>query len=200
VSLLGPLFDVPEPVASSAEPHTDADVLAALAAHDDRRALALCVEQHAAAILRLCLAMLGSASDADDLAQETLLSAHASWGAFRREGSVRAWLLGIARNKCLQFLEKSRRREQPGRQREGDVAAAADELLAQRERAERARALLEQIRPSDRDALLLRYVGELGFKDIAAIAGIDEAAARKRVSRALARLRQIAVGGTPDEQ
>ena len=55
----------------------------------------------------------------------------------------------------------------------------------------RARALLEQIRPSEREALLLRYLGELSFREVADAAGIDEAAARKRVSRALLHLREL---------
>ena len=57
------------------------------------------------------------------------------------------------------------------------------------ERAQQARALLERVRPSDRDALLLRYCGELSFREVAAACGIEEAAARKRVSRALLALR-----------
>ena len=51
--------------------------------------------------------------------------------------------------------------------------------------------MLEQVRPSDRDALLLRFGADLSFKEVAAACGIDESAARKRVSRALARLRSV---------
>ena len=47
------------------------------------------------------------------------------------------------------------------------------------------------MRPSDRDALLLRFGADLSFKEVAAACGIDETAARKRVSRALARLRSV---------
>jgi RNA polymerase sigma-70 factor (ECF subfamily) len=67
----------------------------------------------------------------------------------------------------------------------------ADELIQARQRAEAARALLREVRPSEREALLLRYVGELSFREVGEACGIDEAAARKRVSRALARLREI---------
>jgi len=38
--------------------------------------------------------------------------------------------------------------------------------------------------------LILRYAGGLSFREVAAACGIDEAAARKRVSRAHARLRE----------
>ena len=44
------------------------------------------------------------------------------------------------------------------------------------------------MKPSDRDALLLRFGADLGFEDVAAACGIDEPAARQRVSRGLMRL------------
>ncbi|HKO92144.1 MAG TPA: RNA polymerase sigma factor [Polyangiaceae bacterium] len=169
----------------------DEDILQALAREDRRRALCLCVERHGPSIGRLCMAMLGSQVDADDLTQETLLTAHQSFAEFRQQGSVRSWLLGIARNKCLQHLEKHRRRGARLRlvtagEQEG---VAGEDAASTRGRAEQARALLAQVRPSDRDALVLRYCGDLSFKEVAAACGIAEAAARKRVSRALAALR-----------
>jgi RNA polymerase sigma-70 factor (ECF subfamily) len=137
------------------------------------------------------MAMLGSQVDADDVTQETLLTAHQSFAEFRRQGTLRAWLLGIARNKCLQFLERHRRRGARLRLvRDADAEPTTfqpDPLML--ERAQQARALLERVRPSDRDALLLRYCGELSFREVAAACGIEEAAARKRVSRALLALR-----------
>jgi RNA polymerase sigma-70 factor, ECF subfamily len=176
--------------AVSGGPDTDAEILRAIAEQDLRRALSLCVQAHGKNIGRLCLAMLGSQTDADDVTQETLLSAHQCFAEYRAESSLRAWLLGIARNKCLRYLEKTRR--QGARLRlvsPADAPAAADELVGNRARAERARQLLAEVRPSDRDALLLRYSAGLSFKEVALAAGIDEATARKRVSRALLRMR-----------
>ena len=55
--------------------------------------------------------------------------------------------------------------------------------------AQRARDALAKLKPSEREAVVLRYEGELSFRELAAACGVDEAAARKRVSRALSRLR-----------
>jgi RNA polymerase sigma-70 factor, ECF subfamily len=181
----------------------DPEILLALSRGDRRRALGLCVQRHAASIGRLCMAMLGSQMDADDVTQDTLLAAHQSFGEFRRDGSLRAWLLGIARNKCLQHLEKHRRRGARLRLvTAADAAAQAppEQELLVRKRAAQARALLERVRPSDRDALLLRYCGELSFKEVAAACGIEEAAARKRVSRALLAVRSTLGGESDDER
>lgn len=166
----------------------DGEILLALRHGDRRRALSLCVQRHGRSIGRLCMAMIGAQGDADDVTQETLIAAHASFGEFRQQGTLRAWLLGIARNKCLQHLEKHRRRG-ARLQLLGAAAEVAEERDGHRARAEQARSLLERVRPSDRDALLLRYCGELSFKEVAAACGIEEATARKRVSRALLALR-----------
>ena len=166
----------------------DPEILLALTRGDHRRALSLCVQHHGPSIGRLCMAMLGSQVDADDVTQDTLIAAHRAFAEYRKEGTLRSWLLGIARNKCLQHLEKHRRRGARLRLvRAADAPRQPDQDLL--ERAEQARALLERVRPSDRDALLLRYCGELSFKEVAAACGIAETAARKRVSRALLALR-----------
>jgi RNA polymerase sigma-70 factor (ECF subfamily) len=59
-----------------------------------------------------------------------------------------------------------------------------------RERAERARAALAKLKPSEREAVVLRFEAGLSFRELAIACGVDEAAARKRVSRALSRLRE----------
>ena len=69
----------------------------------------------------------------------------------------------------------------------------ADELLSARRRGERLRLALEQLKPSERDAVVLRFEGELSFREVGESCGIDEATARKRVSRALEKLRSTLV-------
>lgn len=168
----------------------DRPIVDAIRSGDHRKALALCARQHGRAIGRLCMAIAGSRAEADDLTQETLLDAHAAFAGFRGEGSLRSWLLGIARRKAARHVEKRSRREARLRLvHDAERDDASDELVALRQKAERARKLLDRIRPSEREALLLRYSGELSYREVGSACGIDEAAARKRVSRALARLR-----------
>ena len=57
-----------------------------------------------------CYRMLGTVSDAEDLVQETLLSAWRSVGGFRGSASVRTWLYRIATNRCLNALRDAERR------------------------------------------------------------------------------------------
>ena len=53
----------------------------------------------------------------------------------------------------------------------------------------RVRDALEALKPSEREAVVLRYESGLPYREIAELMAIDEPAARKRVSRALLQLR-----------
>lgn len=165
-------------------------VEAALRRHEPDTALMLCAREHGAAIGRLCMALVGSQADAEDLMQETLLAARDAFDSWRGDGTIRAWLFAIARRKCARHLE-SRTAGRAKLELLRDDAPAPDpaDAAAERQLAARARKALAEIRPSEREALILRYAGGLSFREVAAACGIDEAAARKRVSRAHARLR-----------
>jgi RNA polymerase sigma-70 factor (ECF subfamily) len=170
----------------------DSQILACISGDQHREAIRLCARHHGPAIGRLCMALTGSPAEADDLTQETLLSAHDAFSSYRAEGSPRAWLLGIARRKCARHVERSARREAKLRLvREEQPSPQTDELVLQRQRAEHARAALEQVRPTEREALVLRYTSELSYRELAEACGIEESAARKRVSRAIAALRSV---------
>ena len=170
-------------------------VSAAFAANDARTAIALCASRYGAPLGRLCLGWLGSQTEAEEAVQETLLAAFDGAAGYRAEGSVVAWLYGIARRVCARRAETRGRRERQLRLvgSEPDHADGADVLLAARRRGEQVRLALEQLKPSERDAVVLRFEGGLSFREVGESCGIDEATARKRVSRALEKLRSTLV-------
>ena len=64
--------------------------------------------------LRLhCYRILGSAQDAEDVLQETLLAAWRGLSGFEERASLRTWLYRIATNRCLNALRASARRPRP---------------------------------------------------------------------------------------
>lgn len=161
-----------------------------IGAGDFREALSRCAKAYAMPLGRLCMAFTGSQAESEELVQETLLAAFDAFPQYRAEGSVRAWLFGIARRLCGRHTELRARREARLRLvHDTRPRPDASELAAERERAERARAALSRLKPSEREAVVLRFEAGLSFKEVAMACGIDEAAARKRVSRALSRLR-----------
>jgi RNA polymerase sigma-70 factor, ECF subfamily len=166
----------------------DLPILEALARSDREAAANLLVEQHARAIGRVCLALIGSQSEAEEALQETLLCALDGLEQYRGDGSLRAWLLSIARRRSARRVEaRTRDRELAQKLPAPEPAPSAEQLSLAR----RARQLLSEVRPTEREALVLRYAAELSFREVAQASGIDEATARKRVSRGLARLRSL---------
>ncbi|MBI4705729.1 MAG: RNA polymerase sigma factor [Deltaproteobacteria bacterium] len=171
----------------------DADIAEAIRAGKLREALALCARRHGATIGRLCMSLLGSQGEAEDIMQETLLAAYDGFAGWTGEGTLRAWVLAIARRKCARQIEKTSARRAKLRlvhDAEAEAAPDAEQALLVRQRAERARRALAAVRPSEREALVLRYGAGLGFDEIGQACGIAEAAARKRVSRGVAALRE----------
>ena len=161
-----------------------------------REALARCARAYTSPLGRLCMALTGSQAEAEELVQETLIAAYDGFPQFRFEGSVRSWLFGIARRICGRHNEmKNRRQARLRLVHDTGRGPDAAELHMERERAIRARNALAELKPSEREAVVLRYDGGLSFREVAAACGVDEAAARKRVSRALSRLRESLADG-----
>ena len=82
-----------------------------IAAGAYRDALARCAHAYAIALGRLCMAFTGSQAESEELVQETLIAAYDAFPQYRAEGSVRAWLFGIARRICGRHTETRARRE-----------------------------------------------------------------------------------------
>jgi RNA polymerase sigma-70 factor (ECF subfamily) len=157
-----------------------------------RDAIAACARTHGAIVGRLCMALLGSQADADEATQETLLRAHRGMSTYRGEGSVKAWLCGIARHVCAHMLETRRRgREALELVPTDETSEDARAVFALKRRTRAIRDGLAKLKPSEREALVLRFVADLSHREIATACNLDEATARKRISRALARLRSV---------
>lgn len=174
----------------SVEPGPD-PIVALLQEGRHREALAACARQHGHVLGRLCMALLGSQADADEATQETLLRAHRAMPTYRGEGTIKAWLCGIARHVCAHTLETRRKGRELAELVPVPAAGEEREQFANRQRSRAIRSALENLKPSERDVLVLRFVADLSHREIALACNLDEAAARKRISRALAHLRSV---------
>jgi RNA polymerase sigma-70 factor (ECF subfamily) len=99
----------------TAPPARDPDrrLLLACAQAGDERAFRRLVEPYRHALEVHCYRMLGSAPDAEDVAQESLLRAWRALERFEPRAQFQTWLYRIATNACLDELERRPRRPEP---------------------------------------------------------------------------------------
>src|ERR671935_401194 len=91
----------------------DQRFLLAAAQAGDERAFERLIEPYRHALEVHCYRMLGSAQDAEDVAQETLLRAWRALERFEPRAQLQTWLYRIATNACLDELERRPRRPMP---------------------------------------------------------------------------------------
>src|SRR5262249_33286356 len=84
---------------------------------DDADAFAELVSPHRRELHVHCYRILGSAQDAEDMLQETLLAAWQGLHGFEERASLRTWLYRIATNRCLNMLRVGNRRPRSSEER-----------------------------------------------------------------------------------
>jgi RNA polymerase sigma-70 factor (ECF subfamily) len=169
----------------------DAALLARWRAGDERAATEL-VHRHAPALARF-VASLGERTEVDELVQDTFVRAFQALAGFRAESALRTWLFTIARRLVLDRRRAASRR----RAREVDVDAdalvehtALDAVVADETEA-RLRRAVDRLTPTQREVFTLRVAEGLSYKEIAAVAGTTEGAARVHYHNALRAVKEF---------
>jgi RNA polymerase sigma-70 factor (ECF subfamily) len=147
---------------------------------------------HLGAAYNLARWLTRNAHDADDVVQEAYLRAYQFFDGFHG-GDGRAWLLRIVRNTCYTWLEKNRPREPAAPFDESKHIAAApaagpDAPLVAGEDRELLRRALDALPAEYREAIVLRELEGLSYKEIAAVTGTPIGTVMSRLARARERL------------
>jgi RNA polymerase sigma-70 factor (ECF subfamily) len=149
-------------------------------------------------VFRYCVTRLGEVYG-EEVAQEVFLTAWKNLPKFRQEAAIETWLVGIARHKCAQAFRNRARRQalahafaEDIRQHTHPVTPAVPEHMAvsQTQFVWLAHSLA-RLRDDERLLLNLRYTKGLSVTEIVELVGKSEAVVRKRLLRALRRLREM---------
>ena len=143
------------------------------------------LDQHADAVLRFCVAHAGP-HDGEDVFQETVVAALRAYPRLRHTDNLKGWLLTIAANKALDHHRGRARRAVPVEDPDPAPATAEPEVLPDDGLWRAVRGLPDK----QRGAVLLRFVGDLSHREIAAALGSSEQAARRSLADGLATLRK----------
>ncbi|HXL07190.1 MAG TPA: RNA polymerase sigma factor [Gemmatimonadales bacterium] len=169
----------------------EADVVVRAAA-GDRSAFGVLVERYAGVARRVARAVLGNPEDADDAAQDAMLSALVKLDQYDPRRPFGPWLLRIVANAATD----RRRRRTVRRVEPLDAALTAggprpDTTAERRALGERLRQALAELPERRRVAVVLFDVEGYSHAEIAAVLGIPEGTVRSEVFHARRRLRAL---------
>ena len=180
-------------------------VLVRRAQMGDVEAFGELVERNRRAVFRAALAAVGSATEADDVAQEAFITAFQKLSGFRAESSFKTWLLTITWRKAIDRRKSVtrwvHRMVAPGRSSEtGEewnpmdrVAAGGqsqEDDLVTADLQKRLKPLIASLPRKLRDALLLAGAGDHSYGEIGQMLGIPTGTVKWRVSEARKVLKQ----------
>ena len=141
-------------------------------------------------LFNVCVRYLGNERDADDVCQEVMLKVLHGLKQFEGKAKFKTWLYSITYNECITQYRKDKRKRRLmdalslDPQEEGEEQEASTS-----ERSEGLSRLLAHVNPIDREILVLRFVAELEFQEIADIMHRGLSATKMRYKRALEKLR-----------
>jgi RNA polymerase sigma-70 factor (ECF subfamily) len=168
----------------------------------------LVVSQHRR-IYAICYRFTGSSSDAEDLTQDVFLKLYRNLASFdTHKGSFQTWITTLARNLLVDHFRRTRLDRatdslDASASADEDGPSMADRLADPRPSQEahaaglelkvRIQQALAQLSPELREAVVLRDLEDMDYKDIAQVLRIPEGTVKSRISRGrgeLARLLQ----------
>lgn len=168
----------------------------------------LVVSQHRR-IYAICYRFTGSGCDAEDLTQEVFLKLYKNLSSFDlQKGSFQTWITTLARNLLVDHFRRTRQDratdsidasfdgEEDGptlSDRLADTRPSQDHHVANLELKTRIQGALKQLSPELREAVILRDLEDMDYKEISQVLRIPEGTVKSRISRGrgeLARLLQ----------
>jgi RNA polymerase sigma-70 factor (ECF subfamily) len=150
------------------------------------------IRLHTRHVYALCYRFTGSGSEAQDLTQEVFLRVFRTLKSFRSaEGSFGTWLTRLTRNLLIDHYRRTRQARATDSiedrlltlEEEGSGAVKPDQALAGREASELLQRALQRLSPDLREAVILRDLQEMEYREIAQVLGVPEGTVKSRINR-----------------
>jgi RNA polymerase sigma-70 factor (ECF subfamily) len=172
----------------------------------DSGAWAELVRTHHRRVYGLCYRFTGNPADAEDLTQDVFLKVYSNLSSFDTgRGSLQVWITTMTRNLLVDNFRRTRNQRVTSSLDDGwesteelqPVARlmasgpSPHESAAQKELAKMVQGALARVSVELREAVILRDLQDLDYKEIAQVLGIPEGTVKSRISRGRAELARL---------
>lgn len=183
-------------------PNTNDRALVDAARAGDRDALETLVRNHYDRVHAVCRRIVGPGRDADDAAQEAMISIVRGLSRFDHRAAFSTWAYRVATNAALDELRRRKRRpllravvdpDEPAREPADELAGRRIDAVADRLAIDDAVAGLPE---EFRAAVVLRDVADLDYAEIASVLDVPIGTVKSRIARGRALLADV-LGNRP---
>jgi RNA polymerase sigma-70 factor (ECF subfamily) len=172
----------------------------------DAYAIETLVREYEVGVFRLALSIVGDQADANEITQETFISALRSLSSYQEKKSFKAWLYTIALNHSRSVLRKRKSLVQLGTiltsifRVEIQKQVYPEDAVIQNEKEAVLWNSLNQLDERFRTVVVLRYFHELSIAEISEILSISEGTIHSRLHSAREKLRDALEGVDGEER
>src|SRR5581483_5104665 len=158
------------------------------------------VKTYTKRVYALCYRFTNRENEAQDLTQEVFLRVFRTLGTFRSgEGSFGVWLSRVTRNLLVDHYRRTKNErvtdaledKLPVLEERTAQHARTDGLLAGREAGELLQVALQKLSPELREAVILRDLQEMEYREIARVLDVPEGTVKSRLNRGRAELARV---------
>ena len=165
------------------------------------------VQRYHRRIYNICYRFAGSADDAQDLTQEVFIKMYRTLNTYDMErGAFMTWVTTMARNLLVDHFRKTKQdrvtdsldvapseREDamPLSEQLPDTAAAPDARAQSQQVGETVHRALQKLSPDLREAVILRDLQDMDYKEIATVLKVPEGTVKSRINRGRAELARL---------
>jgi RNA polymerase sigma-70 factor (ECF subfamily) len=151
-------------------------------------------------VYAICYRFTGRDNEAQDLTQDVFLRVFKTLRSFRAgEGSFQVWLTRLTRNLLVDHYRRTKRDRATDAlddklailEEKTAQSARTDGMLAGREAGELIQAALQKLSPELREAVILRDLQEMEYREIANVLNVPEGTVKSRLNRGRAELARV---------